>query len=159
MIADCAGSVANITMHKCAVIPQTASAMQTGKSRPFRCASQRRLYDWLLRNYVSAISHCYLVGFFMPLDATMPDNVPVKNTTIVDIKSMKAASLGACFSGCEIKSNPYVMPITMVQKTIASSTPTVTIMRACSSSAVYLCRVMVLCRIGQARCSYLTSCF
>jgi hypothetical protein len=51
------------------------------------------------------------------------------------------------------------MPKTMVLKTIASSTPTVTIMRACSSSAVYLCRVMVLCRIGQARCSYLTSCF
>ena len=72
----------------------------------------------------------------MPLDATMPDNVPVKNTTIVDIKSMKAASLGACFSGWLTKSNPKVMPKTMVLNTIASSTPTVTIMRACSSSDV-----------------------
>jgi hypothetical protein len=105
MIADRAGSVFYITMHKCAVIPQTAVAMFARKSSPFRSPSQRRLYDWLLRDYVSAISHCYLV-FLMPLDATMPDNVPVKNTTIVDIKSMKAASLGACFSGCEIKSNP-----------------------------------------------------
>jgi hypothetical protein len=51
------------------------------------------------------------------------------------------------------------MPKTIVLKTMASNTPTVTIMRACNSSAVYLCRVTVLCRIGQARCSYLTSCF
>ena len=78
---------------------------------------------------------------------------------MVDIKSMKLASLGDCSKGCETKSNPYVKPKTMVLKTMANSTPTVTIMRACSSSAVYLCRVMVLCRIGQARCNYLASCF
>ncbi len=95
----------------------------------------------------------------MPLDATMPDNVPVKNTTMVDIRSINAASFGACFSGCDTNNRPYVMPKTIVLKTMASNTPTVTIMRACNSSAVYLCRVTVLCRIGQARCSYLTSCF
>jgi len=112
-----------------------------------------------LRNYVSAISHCYFVGFFMPLDATMPDNVTGKNTTIVDIRSINAASFGACFSGCDTNKRPYVMPKTMVLKTMANSTPTVTIMRACNSSAVYLCRVTVLCHNDQARCSYLASCF
>jgi hypothetical protein len=106
VIADRAGSIANVAVNKCAVIPQTAVAVLATKFRPLGCASQRCFNDWLLRNCVSAVRHCYLVGFFMPLDATMPDNVPVKNTTIVDIKSMKAASLGACFSGCEIKSNP-----------------------------------------------------
>jgi hypothetical protein len=44
------------------------------------------------------------------------------------------------------------MPSTIRLNTIASSTPTVTTMRACRSLAVYLCRVMVLSRIGQARC-------
>jgi len=75
--------------------------------------------------------------FFMLLDATIPDNVPVRNTTIVDIKSMKLASLGLCSAGCEINSNPKVNPMTMVLKTIASNMPTVTIMRVCSSSELY----------------------
>ena len=143
MIADRAGAIPNVSVDKSPIIPKCAVTMFASQSRPFCRTCQRRLYDWLLCNYVRAIRHCYLVGFFMPLDATMPDNVPVKNTTMVDIKSMKLASLGDCSKGCETKSNPYVKPKTMVLKTMASSTPTVTIMRACSSSAVYLCRVMV----------------
>jgi hypothetical protein len=43
------------------------------------------------------------------------------------------------------------MPSTIMLNTIASSTPTVTTMRACRSLALYLCRVMVLFRIGRAR--------
>jgi hypothetical protein len=44
------------------------------------------------------------------------------------------------------------MPSTIRLNTIASSTPTVTTMRACRSLAVYLCRVMESLCIGQARC-------
>jgi len=152
MVADCAGSIPNVPVNKSPVIPQTVAAMQARKSRPFRCASQRRFYDWLLRNYVSAVSHYSTGLFFMPLDATRPDNVPVKNTTMVDIKSINAASFGDCSNGCDTNSKPQIMPSTIRLNTIASSTPTVTTMRACRSLAVYLCRVMVLCRIGQARC-------
>ena len=98
MVTDCAGSIAYVAYDPRAVIPQTAVTMFASQSSPLRSTSQRRLDDWLLCNYVRAIRH-YFVGFFMPLDATMPDNVPVKNTTMVDIKSINAASLGACFSG------------------------------------------------------------
>jgi len=88
----------------------------------------------------------------MPFDATRPDNVPVKNTTIVDIKSINAASFGDCSSGCDTNNKPQIMPSTIMLNTIASSTPTVTTMRACSSLALYLYRLMGLCCIGQARC-------
>jgi hypothetical protein len=99
VIADRAGSIANIAVNKCAVIPQTAVAVLATKFCPLGCASQRCFNDWLLRDCVSAISHFYFVGFFMPLDATMPDNVPVKNTTMVDMMSIKLASLGDCSIG------------------------------------------------------------
>ena len=86
----------------------------------------------------------------MPLDATKPDNVPVKNTTMVDIKSINAASFGDCSSGCDTNSRPQIMPSTIMLNTIASSTPTVTTMRACNSFAEYLYRLMALFRIDQA---------
>ena len=73
----------------------------------------------------------------MPLDATRPDNVPVKNTTMVDIKSMNAASFGDCSKGCDTNSKPQIMPSTIRLNTTASSTPTVTTMRACSSATLY----------------------
>ena len=88
----------------------------------------------------------------MPFDATKPDNVPVKNTTMVDIKSINAASFGDCSSGCDTNNKPQIMPSTIMLNTIASSTPTVTTMRACNSFAEYLYRVMGLRHIGQARC-------
>ena len=94
----------------------------------------------------------------MPLDATKPDKVPVKNTTIVDIKSINAASFGDCSSGCDTNSKPQIMPSTIMLKTIASSTPTVTTMRACSSFALYLYRLMALFHIGQARCKLCCVC-
>lgn len=86
----------------------------------------------------------------MPFDATRPDKVPVKNTTIVDIKSINAASFGDCSNGCDTNNRPQIMPKTIKLNTIANKTPTVTTMRACSSFGVYLCRLMVLCHIDQA---------
>ena len=73
----------------------------------------------------------------MPFDATRPDNVPVKNTTIVDIKSMNAASFGDCSSGCDTNNRPQIIPNTIKLNTIANNTPTVTTMRACNSFGVY----------------------
>ena len=89
----------------------------------------------------------------------MPAKVPDKNVTIVAISEMNSLSFGDCSKGCETNSKPKQNDTTTMANTTASSTPTVTTMRACRSLGVYLCRVMVLCRIGQARCSYLTSCF
>ena len=94
----------------------------------------------------------------MPFDATRPDKVPVKNTTIVDIKSMNAASLGDCSSGCDTNSRPQIMPSTIMLNTIANNTPTVTTMRACNSFGVYLYRVTVLRHIDQAHCKLCCVC-
>jgi alanine racemase len=75
---------------------------------------------------------------FKPFALTIPAKVPVKNTVSVETKSIKAASLGACFIGCVIKSNAYNIDDTDIAKTTAKIMPIVTMSLACSSSAVNL---------------------
>jgi hypothetical protein len=75
---------------------------------------------------------------FRPLALTIPARVPVRNTVSVETRSIKAASFGACFIGCVIKSSAYNIDDTDIAKTIARIIPIVTMSRACSSSAVNL---------------------
>ena len=66
-----------------------------------------------------------------PLAATRPLSVPVIKILSVFNKSIKAASLGDCFSGCSTKPKKYTKPITVIAKVMAIVQATKTIMRAC----------------------------